>query len=105
RSEDAIRLFSEAVAKEDALSYDEPADWFFPVRHLLEAQLLSVHRPLDAERVFREDLARNPEDGWALKGLSEALRARGKTAEAKALDDRFARAWRNADVAVNSSAL
>ena len=105
RSDDAVRLFTEAVAKEDALSYDEPADWFFPVRHFLGAELLSMRRSAEAERVFREDLARNPENGWALKGLSEALRAQGKGAEAKALDDRFARAWRNADVVVDSSAL
>jgi tetratricopeptide (TPR) repeat protein len=105
RSDDAARLLEEAVAKEDALSYDEPADWFFPVRHLLGAELLTSHQPAQAERVFREDLTRNPENGWALKGLSQALRAQGKTAEAKALDDRFARAWHEADITVESSAL
>ena len=105
RSDDAVRLLTEAVAKEDALSYDEPADWFFPVRHLLGAELLSIRRPAEAERVFRDDLARNPENGWALKGLSEALRALGKSAEAQALGDRIERAWRNADVVVDSSAL
>jgi hypothetical protein len=35
RSADAIALLTEAAAKEDRLAYDEPSDWFFPVRHLL----------------------------------------------------------------------
>jgi hypothetical protein len=32
--EGAIRTLTEAVGQEDKLNYDEPSDWFFPVRHL-----------------------------------------------------------------------
>ncbi len=105
RHDEAVKLLTQAVAQEDALNYDEPADWFFPVRHLLGAELLARHQPAEAERVFREDLARNPENGWALRGLSAALRSQGKSAEAKQVELRFARAWRDADVVINSSAL
>ena len=35
----AIAHWERAVSLEDALTYNEPADWFFPVRHLLGALL------------------------------------------------------------------
>src|SRR5262249_54197415 len=53
--EGAIRTLTEAVALEDQLSYNEPADWFFPVRHLLGAELLLAGRGAQAEAVYRED--------------------------------------------------
>ena len=40
RDAEAIALLRQAVAAEDALAYNEPADWFFPARQLLGAQLL-----------------------------------------------------------------
>ena len=41
---------------EDALNYNEPADWFYPTRESLGAALLRAHRADEAARVFREDL-------------------------------------------------
>ena len=78
----AIALLTEAVAKEDRLAYAEPADWFFPVRHLLGAALLRTGKVADAEAVYREDLRRNPENGWALYGLAQSLAAQHKDVEA-----------------------
>ena len=60
RNADAVTLLTQAVAAEDALSYDEPADWFFPVRQLLGAQLLLMGEPQAAEAVYREDLGAIP---------------------------------------------
>lgn len=40
----AIAFLREAVTKEDQTAYDEPSDWFFPVRHVLGAQLLKTGR-------------------------------------------------------------
>ena len=42
--------------KEDELRYDEPPDWFVPVRHALGATLLKAGQPAEAEAVYREDL-------------------------------------------------
>lgn len=100
----AVRLLREAVALEDRLAYDEPADWFVPVRHLLGAELLTLGRADEAEAVYREDLRRHPENGWALHGLAQALRTIGKTGEAGAVEQRFTAAWRAADVTPESSA-
>jgi hypothetical protein len=55
--------------------------------------------------VYREDLRRNPENGWALFGLAQALRAAGKPGEAVPIDARFAKAWKLADVSLTASAM
>src|SRR5262249_59481234 len=72
--EEAIAQLRQAVAAEDKLAYNEPSDWFFPARHLLGAQLLIAGRAAEAEAVYREDLRRNPRNGWALYGLAAALK-------------------------------
>lgn len=104
RSDAAIALLQKAVAAEDELDYSEPADWFFPARHLLGAQLLIAGRAAQAERVYRDDLARNPANGWALYGLAAALRTQGRAGEAARVMREFDRAWRHADVRLSSSA-
>jgi tetratricopeptide (TPR) repeat protein len=101
----AIATLTEAVALEDSLGYDEPADWFFPVRHLLGAELVQAGKNQLAERVYREDLRRNPNNGWSLFGLAQALRAQGKSGEAAATDALFRDAWKHADVTLTASAM
>ena len=92
----------EAVKKEDGLAYNEPSDEFFPVRHLLGSALLDAGRPAEAEAVYREDLRRNPNNGWALQGLAKALEAQRK--EADSVKAQFKEAWRNADTELTASA-
>jgi tetratricopeptide (TPR) repeat protein len=104
RNADAVALLTRAVAAEDALSYDEPADWFFPVRQLLGAQLLLMGEPQPAEAVYRADLQRNPDNGWSLLGLSQALRLQGRRAESARVAQAQARAWQHADVRLPASA-
>jgi len=104
RNADAVTLLTQAVAAEDALSYDEPADWFFPVRQLLGAQLLLMGEPQAAEAVYREDLRRNPDNGWSLMGLSQALALEGRRAESARAARAQARAWQHADVRLPASA-
>jgi tetratricopeptide (TPR) repeat protein len=104
RNADAVALLRQAVGAEDRLAYDEPADWFFPARHLLGAQLLLVSEPVAAEEVYREDLKRNPHNGWALFGLAQSLTAQGRSAEAAQAAAQQARAWQYADVRLPGSA-
>jgi tetratricopeptide (TPR) repeat protein len=99
----AIATLTRAVAAEDRLAYDEPADWFFPVRHVLGAELLKAGRAAQAEAVYREDLQRNPQNGWSLFGLAQALRAQHKTVEAAQVQARFNEAWKRADIQLSSS--
>jgi hypothetical protein len=57
----------------------------------------------EAEAVYREDLQRNPENGWSLYGLAQSLRAQGAAAEAGSVDARFRKAWARADVRLTAS--
>jgi tetratricopeptide (TPR) repeat protein len=104
KDDQAIALLTQAVAREDRLAYAEPADWFLPVRHLLGAALLHAGKAADAEAVYREDLRRNPENGWALYGLALALTAQKRDAEAQVVQQRFATAWKDADITLTASA-
>jgi hypothetical protein len=63
----------------------------------LAAVLLEAKRPAEAEVVYWEDLRRHPENGWALHGLAQAFRAEGKKEEATQTEERFHRAWAQAD--------
>ena len=78
----AVAAYQKAVAAEDALDYDEPADWPLPARETLGAALLRAHRYAEAEQVFRDDLARNRHNPRSLFGLAAALRAGKKDASA-----------------------
>ncbi|TLY85527.1 MAG: hypothetical protein E6K35_11795 [Gammaproteobacteria bacterium] len=104
RGEEALTLLAQAVAAEDRLSYNEPADWFFPARHLLGAQLLLAGQATRAEQVYREDLRRNPGNGWALRGLAAALTAQGRAADAARARHELDAAWRYADIRLPGSA-
>jgi tetratricopeptide (TPR) repeat protein len=97
-ADDAIWLWEEAVAIEDTLAYNEPADWFYPTRHYLGAALLDVNRARDAEAVFRADLEKHPENGWALLGLARALRAQERRRDAATALRRHRDAFRHADI-------
>ena len=101
--EEGIAHFREAMKIEDDQLYTEPPDWYYPIRHSLAAVLLRGGRAVEAERLYREDLKRFPENGWSLFGLAQALRAQGKSAEAADVDARFARAWAGADVTLTAS--
>lgn len=93
-----IAALEQAVAIEDTLLYDEPPAWHWPTRQVLGAMLLAAGKPAAAEQAYRDELRRNPENGWSLHGLARALRAQGRKAEAAAVEARFTAAWANADV-------
>ena len=99
----AIALLSEAARIEATLSYGEPPQWLQPVRHTLGAVYLKAELYKDAERVYREDLTKWPNNGWSLFGLGRALELQGKTAEAKQVKQDFDRAWSRADAPIDTS--
>ena len=103
--EEGFASLREAVKAEDALRYDEPPGWILPVRHSLGAALMQARRFAEAEQVYRDDLARLPNNGWSLFGLAQTLHMQGKHDEAKATDTRFKKSWANADLKISSSCL
>ena len=101
----AIAALGEAVVIEDSIPYDEPPGWHAPVRQTLGVALLEAGRPADAEAVYREELKRNPGNGWSLRGLAESLRAQKRGSEAAETEQLLAAAWANADVKPAASRL
>jgi tetratricopeptide (TPR) repeat protein len=95
----AIRHLEKAVQAEDQLGYGgEPPEYLQPIRHTLGAVYIKAGRPEDAERAYLEDLDEFPGNGWSLYGLSEALRAQEKLAEAQRARRQYQIAWARADV-------
>jgi hypothetical protein len=63
-------------------------------------------RYAEAEQIYREDLARLPENGWSLYGLASSLRAQKKNlSEAAATNVKFHKVWSGADTKITSSCL
>ncbi len=93
----------QGVMLEDALTYSEPPQWAQPVRHTLGAVYLASARYGDAERVYREDLAKWRENGWSLYGLSRALQQQGKIREAGEVERQYRVVWKHADAPTTTS--
>ncbi|HVF92355.1 MAG TPA: hypothetical protein VNH22_19980 [Blastocatellia bacterium] len=101
----AVELFKQAIALEDQLPYNEPAEWDAPTREALGGVLLRSRRYREAEEVFREDLKRNPRSGRSLFGLFQSLRAQGKRSEAESVEKEFREAWKYADTPLRAADL
>jgi tetratricopeptide (TPR) repeat protein len=99
----AISQLDRAVRLEDRLVYTEPSEFHFPPRLALGAILLKAGRAGEAETVYWDDLRRNRENGWALFGLLQALRAQNKVEDAALTEARFKAAWSRADVTLTAS--
>jgi tetratricopeptide (TPR) repeat protein len=97
-TDEAVTQFQTAIAGEDALVYEEPPAWYMPLRQRLGAILLAAGRPIRAEKVYREDLLRRPENGWSLHGLARSLRAQNRAKAAAQVEGRFEKAWKTADI-------
>ncbi len=99
----AFALLREAVRLDEKLNYDEPWGWMEPARHALGALLTEQGRHEEAAAVYRANLKRYPENGWALHGLAECLRALGQTEESIAVRARFEQAWARSDTKIIGS--
>ena len=95
-----------AIAKEDALPYDEPWGWMMPGRHALGALLLEQGRIEEATDVFEADLGlddtvirsnQHPDNVWALLGLHECYQRSNQSEHARHLKPRLDFALSRAD--------
>src|SRR5271166_6386462 len=90
----AVALLRDAVAIQDTLKYGEPPDWFFPVRESLGGALLMTGDAPGAEKVFREDLDRNPRNPRSLWGLHQALLRQKRDYDAGFVQKQFEASWK-----------
>ena len=99
----AIARLHRAILLEDNLIYNEPPDWHVPVRQSLGAVLLEAGRASEAEAIYWQDLQLNRENGWSLFGLMQSLQAQSKEEQAVLVEERFRKAWSQADVTLIAS--
>jgi len=74
-----------------------------PARHALGALLVEQGKNEEAIAVYEANLARYPENGWALHGLAEALRGVGREQEAAEAQARHEKAWAKSDTEIPGS--
>jgi tetratricopeptide (TPR) repeat protein len=89
----AIQHFDTAVKVADTLSYNEPPYWYYPIRQSLGAVQVLAGDLENAETTFRASLARAPNNGWALYGLTQVYKKRGDEASAQAAQQLLDKAW------------
>src|SRR5260370_12857485 len=82
----ALDSFFKGVKDEDSMAYDEPPQWFHPVREMLGGFLVRSGNAAEAEKVFRADLERNRHNGRSLFGLMESLKAQKKLSDAAVVE-------------------
>jgi tetratricopeptide (TPR) repeat protein len=92
----AISMLRDAVAIQDKLNYGEPPDWFYPVRENLGGVLLMGGDPAAAEKVFREDLDRNPRNPRSLFGLQQSLLKQKRDYDAGFVRKQLDASWKGA---------
>jgi tetratricopeptide (TPR) repeat protein len=95
---ESVTLFRKAVETQDALVYDEPPAWYYPVRESLGAALMRAGDAPGAEAMFREGVRRSPNNGRMLFGLMESLKAQNKAAAAAMVQKELEVAWKGADL-------
>lgn len=93
RYDDAIDHYRKAIEIERRIPYQEPPYWYYPVNQSLGAALYLAGRHEEASQAFRAVLVQAPNNGWVLFGLAESEAAQGRTADAAAARQAFARSW------------
>ncbi len=100
-SNEAVSFLQQAVSVQDSLRYNEPPDWFFPIRETFGALLLRLQKPAEAEKIFRQELQRHPRSGRALFGLKESLKAQSKAYDEYWVNKEFQQAWKYSKINLN----
>jgi tetratricopeptide (TPR) repeat protein len=101
----AIGHYETAVALQDKVAYNEPADWYYPVRESLGAMLLMDGQAKKAEDVFRTDLQKTRRNARSLFGLWQALLAQDKAADAELVQRMFEKEWQLSEMPLKLGAL
>ena len=93
RADEALKAQAAAVTAPRRADDNQPPILAAGARLALGDLQLRAGRASEAEKTFREDLVAQPGSGWALAGLTRALRAQGRAADAQALQPQLAQAW------------
>lgn len=98
---DAIGWLRKAIDVQDQLYYNEPPDWYFPIRESLGGLLLRSKRYPEAELILKDDLEKHPRNGRALFGLWKSLQAQSKWTDAFWIKRELDKAWKYSTTSLN----
>jgi len=101
----AKRYFQSAIEHEDNLNYTEPPAWHLSTRLNYGDFLVEQKEYEEAEVIFRQDLEVWRSNGWALRGLYNALQGQGKKSEADEIMKKFENSWQYSDIDIESAVL
>ena len=94
----ALNLYRQAVAAQNALVYDEPPAWYYPVAESYGGALLRAGQAAEAEQVFRQALDQYPRAPRLLFGLWKSLEAQNRTDAAAFIQRQFDASWQRATI-------
>ncbi|NOT63902.1 MAG: tetratricopeptide repeat protein, partial [Acidobacteria bacterium] len=97
KPEEVLAILKQAIEEEAKLGYSEPPIYPNPTEEMAGRLMLALQNWKEAEAFFTAALERDPGNGRALLGLSQAQQALSKTDEAKANHAKFVKAWQRAD--------
>jgi tetratricopeptide (TPR) repeat protein len=101
--DNAIEFLSLAMGKEDNMLYNEPKDWVHPVREYLGVTYTKAGRYREAEKMFRQDLQQNPNNGWSLTGLAKVMLLQGREKESIKIQQEAKKAFARTDVTITAA--
>lgn len=97
KTDEAIKLLTEAIEKEKNLGYWEPPHYTRPVLESLGAAYLRAGKFDEAREAFEKVLQVRPNSGFAYLGIASVYAKAGDTPKAVQLYRKFLNVWQNAD--------
>ena len=89
----AQAAYEDAIFVEDTLAYMEPPYWYYPIGQSLGGVLLRQGKLDEAEKAFRDSLARLRNNAFALAGLAEVYKRKHDAKGERAARSAYARSW------------
>lgn len=102
-TDEAESWWKEAVRHSDSILYMEPPFWMLSPRCCLGQLYLDRGEYEMAEKKFESDLAYTPRNGWALRGMIDALKGR-RNKNVKVIrkyEKQFEKAWKLSDTQID----
>jgi tetratricopeptide (TPR) repeat protein len=97
KTDEAKKMYGEAIAAEKKLGYHEPPYYIRPVAETEAEALLRAKDYAGAKAAYQAALVERPNSGWELYGIARADELAGNTAAAQTEYAAFLKAWPSAD--------
>jgi tetratricopeptide (TPR) repeat protein len=97
QTEEAKKLYAQAVREEKDLGYHEPPGYIRPVAETEAAAMLTASEWTDAKAAYQQALVERPKSGFPLYGIALSSERAGDAKAASVEYAEFVAAWKGAD--------